>query len=223
MKQKITLKINLKENNKLQITYTNTLKEEKLIQFDHNKQEEYPVTISFDNNKITVCEENESSIHFIDDLMQQPENYKMYDIEFQGKSYSVIAEVLFALIINSFAEEVEKEYDIEDVKLNIPSNNQKFISRIKISLKSIGFNAITIADNDIKYDFAEQGDILEDILERKESLAKRERMVERANQIAKKENMEEIKISQSSLSSSQEFQKALTKYSIQVRTKLKLF
>ena len=55
-KKKIILKISLKENNKLQITYTNTLKEEKLIQFDVNRQEEYPVTISFDNNKITVCE-----------------------------------------------------------------------------------------------------------------------------------------------------------------------
>ena len=152
MKQKITITISLKENNKLQITYTNTLKEEKLIQFDHNKQEEYPVTISFDNNKITVCEENENSIHFIDDLMQQPENYKMYDIEFQGKSYSVIAEVLFALIINSFAEEVEKEYDIEDVKLNIPSKNEKLFLRIKIALQSIGLNGIAISERDIKYD-----------------------------------------------------------------------
>ena len=65
-------------------------------------------------------------------------------------------------------EPVIEEFEIEDVKLNIPSNNQKFISRIKISLKSIGFNAITIADNDIKYDYAEQGDILEDILNKKE-------------------------------------------------------
>ena len=123
MKQKIVLTITFTQNNKLQISYTNTLKEEKIIQFDHNKQEEYPVTISFDNNKITVCEENENSIHFIDDLMQQPENYKMYNIEFQGKSYSVIAEVLFALIINSFAEEVEKEHDIENEKLNISTEN----------------------------------------------------------------------------------------------------
>ena len=75
MKQKIIFSITLTENNKLQITYINTLKEEKLIQFDRNKQEEYPVTISFDNNKITVCEENENSIHFIEDLIQQPENY----------------------------------------------------------------------------------------------------------------------------------------------------
>ena len=100
---------------------------------------------------------------------------------------------------------------------------EKLFLRIKIALQSIGLNGIAVADNDIKYDYSEQGNILEDILEKKESLSKRERMVERANQIAKEHKMEEIKISKSSLSSEEEFQKALTKYSIQVRSKLKLF
>ena len=212
METKIIITISLKENNKLQITSINTLKEEKLIQFDHNKQEEYPVTISSDNNKIMVCEENENSIHFIDDLMQQPENYKMYDIEFQGKFYSVIAEVLFALIISEFKEQIEKEYIIEETIFQLPSDSHQLTNIIQISLESIGLNNITI--NTIVFDYKDQGNILEDILNKKESFGKRERMVERANQISKEEKMEEINISPNSLVSDQEFQKALKKYSI---------
>ena len=144
METKIIITISLKDNNKLQITYLNALKEEKLIQFDQNKQEEYPVTISFDNNKITVCEENENSIHFIEDLVQQPENYKMYDIEFQGKSYAVIAEVLFALIISEFKEQIEKEYIIEETIVQLPSDSHQLTNRIQISLESIGLKNIVI-------------------------------------------------------------------------------
>ena len=52
--------------------------------------------------------DNRSSFEFGEELFINPHDFKLYDIELYGKEYSVIAEVLFALIINEFKEQIEK-------------------------------------------------------------------------------------------------------------------
>ena len=89
-------------------------KEENVIQLKEN-QEEYIPRISFNGSKIIICKETEDSIHFIKELLEEPEDFKFYSIRYNNKEYQVIGEVLFALIINEFKEIVEKEFILTNI------------------------------------------------------------------------------------------------------------
>ena len=84
-------------------------------------QEEYPCSISFENNKIHICQNNQNSIHFIRDMINNPNEFKEYSIQYQEKEYNVIAEVLLALIVNEFKKKIEKEFIIEETFIEIPT------------------------------------------------------------------------------------------------------
>ena len=100
---RVTLKITINEQHTIKCSILDSNKKETPIQL-HNEieQEGYLLSSSLIDKK--------SSIEFAQDLFTNPHDFKLYDIELFGKEYSVIAEVLFALIINEFKEQIEKEY-----------------------------------------------------------------------------------------------------------------
>ena len=82
--------------------------------------------------------------------------------------------------MNDFKERIEKEFIIEEVFVEMPSNNHQLTERIKISLESIDLKNITI--NFIDFDYSEQGEYLHEILEKKEAIEKRQKVVDKANE-----------------------------------------
>ena len=127
-------------------------------------------------------------MNFAEDFFTKPRDFKTYDIELYEKEYPVIAEVLFSLIINEFIEQIEKEFIIKNTIIQLPSDSYQLINRIQISLESIGLDNITV--NPIVFEYKDQGDILEELLEKKEEKKKRVRMIKKANEIAKEQNIE---------------------------------
>ena len=206
MTNKVTFVINISDKYTMKCSYIDSNNIETTIELHNNPQQEYLFS---------------GSINFLDDLFTNPHDFKFYNIELYGKEYSVIAEVLFALIISEFKKQIEKEFIIENTIVQLPSNNLHLSNRIQISLESIGLNNITM--NPILFEYKDQGAILEELLENKEEKKKRERMIEKSNKIAKEQNIPEIEINDYILTTEQEFQKALTKYSIQERNKMKLY
>ena len=105
MAKNIQFKIKITETHQLQVSYIDTENKETIIQLNNNKQDWYSPVISLRDNKITVCsEEKEDAVHFIEELFTHPQSFKTYKINFQERDYEVVAEVLFALIINEFKQ-----------------------------------------------------------------------------------------------------------------------
>ena len=218
MSNKVTLIIKISENYKLQCHIVDSNKKETLIQLNNkNQQEQYLLSSSLIDKK--------NSIQFAHDLFINPQDFKLYNIELYEKEYTVIAEVLFALIISEFKEQIEKEFIIEKTIVQLPVQNLKVNSRIITALNAIGLDKIELKDDEqeLNFDYKSQGEILQEILEKKHEYSKRKRMIERANEIAKEQKIPEIQIDDESLASEQEFQKALTKYSTEQRNKMKLY
>ena len=127
-----TFKIAISCDFNLQCSFIDKQNNERVIRLNENQEEEwYPLTISFDNT-ISICqkEKKENTITFINDLFNSPDDFKYYNITFQNKQYSVIAEVLLALIIKEFKHKVEKEYIIEKTIIELPMENKIMNSRI---------------------------------------------------------------------------------------------
>ena len=95
MTKYIQFKVRINEQYKLQVSYVDSENKETIIQLNNQNQELYHPVISFKDNKITVCSENkDDAIHFMEDWFKEPENFKTYEINYQGKEYEIIAEVL---------------------------------------------------------------------------------------------------------------------------------
>ena len=75
--------------------------------------------------------------------IEQPSEYKEYKITYQNKEYSVISEVLFALVIDQFKKRIEKEFIIDETIVDIPSKNGDLYNRIRTSLESIELKNIS--------------------------------------------------------------------------------
>ena len=200
-------------NNNIYTTIKITITKEYklLIEIDSKYKEEINPCISFNGNFISIGNENENdkTIHFMQEWIENPEEYRLYSIHYFNKEYQVVAEVLFAIIMKDFKERIEKEFIIEEVFVEIPSNNHQLAERIKISLESIDLKNITI--NFIDFDYSEQGEYLHEILEKKEAIEKRRKIIEKTNEYAKKMEIEEIEMNESQMETSQDFENELMK------------
>ena len=58
--------------------------------------------------------------------------------------------------------------------IELPLNNKTLNSRIMTALDSIGLKEMKLDDEEINYDYKDQGDILTELLEKKEAYSKRE-------------------------------------------------
>ena len=112
---------------------------------NNNQDQEYNPCISFHNNVISICKENEEqTIHFIKEFIQNPDEYKYYSITFQNKDYKLLSEVLFAIIIDEFKQIIEKQFIIHETVVEIPSRDSLLSDRIRNSLEAIGLKNIYI-------------------------------------------------------------------------------
>ena len=90
--------------------------EYKLKCFINEEEQEEFITpnILFDMNEILINQQNDKAIDFIKEWIEQPNEFKEYKINYQNKEYSVIAEVLFALIIKEYKNKIEKQFIIDE-------------------------------------------------------------------------------------------------------------
>ena len=156
---KSTLKIIITQDYKLQVKHILSKNNETFVYLPNNHQEvSYDPCILFNGNSISICQNNIQSIHFLQQWLDNPDEYTFYTVQFQNKEYKLLAEVLFALIISEFKQIIEKEYIIENTILELSTKNKKAIQRIKISLNALGLNGMEIDDNNILFDYSEQGE-----------------------------------------------------------------
>ena len=158
MTNKASLIIKISSTYKLQCCFVEKDSKETVIHLHNKTQEEYLLSSSL--------RDKNSSIEFAEDLFTKPQDFKLYEIELYGTKYTVIAEVLFSLIINEFKEQIEKEYIIENTIVQLPFNNLKVNSRIIIALNAIGLQEIQLEDegDEFDFDYSKQGEILQEIL-----------------------------------------------------------
>ena len=142
-------------------------------------------SISFNINEIIFFHQSHQSdnqIDFINDWIDHPTLFNEYNITYQGKEYSLIAEVLFALIINEIKKEAEKKYILTNTFITVPihlSENTHFMNRMRVSLESIGMKGIE--SEEVEYEYSKQGEMMQEILEKKEKYEKWKRQLERAS------------------------------------------
>ena len=138
-------------------------------------QEEVIPCIKFNYNTIDFCEncEDENTIYFFKNWFEKPDDYSTYSIEYQNKTFDLLPEVLFSLIVNEFKKKIEKDYIIENTFIELPIDNSKLLQRIKIALQGIHIKGVDIAeDEQILYDCRIQGEYLQELLESKETIEK---------------------------------------------------
>ena len=95
-----TLKILITSDYLLQVKTIDSENKETIVKLSEEYPEDfYTPSIFFNGNFITVCQDNDLAIHFMQDWMTKPEEFTLYPVKFQGKEYKLLAEVLFAIII----------------------------------------------------------------------------------------------------------------------------
>ena len=156
-------KIIITQEYKLKLSLIDQEEKETVLQSD------FTPLISFDNNHISFQQENQNAIDFMTKWIENPEEYSCYTIHFHNKQFDLLPEVLFALIINEYKKKIEREFIIENTIIEIPINNSRILQRIKISLQANNFKGIEIAyEEEIPYEYSQQGEYLEEIIEKKE-------------------------------------------------------
>ena len=143
------------------------------------QQEEVIPCITFNKNTIDLFQESDNAIHFLQTWFEHPDDYLTYSVQFQNKLYNLLPEVLFGIVVNEIKKKVEREYIIEKTEIYLPSDNPKALHRIKISLQAINLNGIILSNEAISYDYENQGDFLEEILEKKEIIESFKHMINR--------------------------------------------
>ena len=75
---------------------------------------------------------------------------------------------MFALVINQFKQQIEKEHIIEEIILELPFQNEIIKERMFICLEAIELKRIEREDSiQINYDYTTQREILDEILNMK--------------------------------------------------------
>ena len=222
---KVTLKIRITKQYKLQIKIVYSKIKEKFVSLSEDNEEIDPC-ICFNGNFITIGKENDKTIHFIKQWIENPNEFPLYSVMFQGKEYQLLAEVLFAIIINEFKQRIEREYIFQKTIVEIPSKIKTIKQRIKISLDALGLRGMELEEeDDIAIDYTKQGEYLEEILEKKELIEKQKRMIERAKEInpTMKDKLNEINLNNENILEEDNFELELSKkFTTKERTEMKL-
>ena len=149
----------------------------------------YKANIEFDNNEIKICDEGKENDNWFNEFMQEPQVSKRYSIEYQGKTYSVLAETLLCLIIYKLKKELKGI--INQFQLIIEDDRDKEIAeRIKSSLLVINIpNSFTEIDEETYLNkprseyYAKEDFMIRKIIEGEEEYLRFKRKIERAKQI----------------------------------------
>ena len=205
------LEITISENCQLQFIVIDEIETDHIIKLNNQNDDYLPIRITFDMNEIIIGKETPNSIVFMKEWIDHPEIYKEYQIHYQNKEYTVIAELLFALIMNEFKKKIEKEFIIDETKFTLPTENKEFINRFKISLDSIDLKGINFDDPEYNYD--NQGEILNEIIEKIDEYNKYKTIIQ---------NRTTLQIDNTNSFDEREYNKMITQFGFQERTRLKL-
>ena len=159
-----TLEITITETNQFKISLRN--QENNNIEIIKLRSQEifYIPSILFNQNQIEICPQ-QTQINILEDLTNKPNEYKLYEIEYQLQHYQSTFEVIFGLIIDHFKQFIEKYYIIEETIVYIPTRDYEAIRRIEICLNSINLKNVEV--NPLTFDYSEQTDNLFKIREKK--------------------------------------------------------
>ena len=219
-----TFKINITNEFKLQCSLIDSEDKEQFISLHNNQQQEYTPCISFHNNIISICEENkENNIYFIEDFIQNPDTDQYYSIIFQNKQYSLIAEVLFSIIIDEFKQKIEKQFIIHETIVQIPSRDSLLSDRMRSSLEAIGLKNIYI--NSSTFDYTLQGQYLHELIQKKTQMTKLQKKLNKAKELYPKgsDKINQIIISQYDDLSEELIEREIIKlFDTKERTQMKL-
>ena len=222
----ISFKIHITNNYTIQCSIIDSEQKETIIQLQGNSSQEYFPTLSFSDNTISICEEKDNQIQFLQQWFQQPNDYSTYTILFQRKEYQLLPEVLFALVINEFKNQIEKQFIIKNTIIELPINNSSdiILQRIKISLQSIHLQGIQIDEKEIDYDYQKQGEQLIELLEKKNEYEKYQRIIERAKRLTESEQQKlKLEESQKRIHSEETFyQEMIQQFTTKERSSMKL-
>ena len=187
---KVNFKINITADFQLLCSILDEQNQKKIIV-------QTPPSITFNSNTINICkeekeEEAQQKIYFMKKWVENPDDYSTYPIVFQAKTYELLPEVLFAIIINEIKKKIEKECIIQTTIIELPINDPKVLQRIKISLQGIKLNGIVISeDEEIHYDYQQQDYYLQEIIEKKNELDCFQQMLNKAKELSKTEEEKE--------------------------------
>ena len=186
-KEKYSLEIYFSKKQKMKIFLVD---EEGDSQILHLKKgiDEYIPCITFSMNKVIIGEEKENAIHYMKDWIENPSEFKEYKISYKEKEYSVISEVLFALMINEIKKKVQRKVRLIQTRVYVPTSQRNSLldDRMKIALDTIGLDGLEYNQN-INYDYSNQGDIFNTILDAIEEYEKYKGFLHRAYSLAETE------------------------------------
>ena len=145
--------------NSLKIEITNNLIEFFLIVNDDevrdyflNNHHSYFLDIQFFESIFKICTGNKTNTEgliteFVSEIIENPESYTTYKIQFCGKEYQLTGECLLAIVLNELItnskKQLEQDYiDNIDVEINTDEVDVPLIAylRIKEALKYIEYN-----------------------------------------------------------------------------------
>ena len=201
-----TLKIIITPQFQLQIVLIDSSNNQTIIQLKDKQKQCIPFFIN--QNQQIQC---------IQDLFENPTEYKTYEIICQQKSYHVITEVLFALVLNEIKHSIEKEYILVDTQIELPIQNENVLNRLKTGLIAIDLKGVELeTEND--FDYSQQEEYLIDILQREEEIQTYQRLIENMSE----EKQNEYKINKELIDSEETFTKSINKIPFQERSEMKL-
>ena len=89
----------------------------------------------------------------------------MYSFSYQNQQYSVVAEVLFALLVEEFKSKIQNNCFIYSTLIDVPKEYRSITTRINNSLNAIGIVGLKIDTK--RYDYKNQFEILKELIKRK--------------------------------------------------------
>ena len=193
---------------------------EHIIQLEKNI-DLYPITIQFTMNEIIVCKESKDCIHFIQDLVNEPDKYNNYFFTYKGKEYNVIAEILLSFIINQFKQRVEKETILAETVFEIESRDCFLIERITSALEMSGLK--NISSKQMIFDYGKQFEAFEEIMEKKEEHERCIYQLERAKQHISDEKKQLLTIEDSKVIDEKTVYELSIQFSTKEKEKMKLY
>ena len=159
---------------------------------------ECKVNIQFTKNTYNICQDkckDGNVLHILKDLVENPNHFPFYEIQFQNQTYPLLFESLFSLIMFEFRKKISDDYSI--VKVIVKSEKDSFdpivIERIHQSLLFLKFNVdFNIEKLRDIYDLYQQQELfLHEILLKKEQYEQFIIHIERAKSfILQSENVE---------------------------------
>ena len=123
--------------------------EDEEIEYSIDGYHSLVLDIQFNGNEYKICTGNDNCEglinNIVSEIIQNPQHYTTYTIQFNAKEYELTGECILAIIFNELIQKVMKQKQIDYVEIEISSNDDKHVPlisylRIKNAFNLIGLN-----------------------------------------------------------------------------------